>query len=922
MARLPVYTSQVGIQPAGAPSIPDQGAIGRAISGAGNAIQQIGGGLNDLDTRALEVQHRLAQRQKQENAFDDDSKLSLFKQKRQNDYQTAWQNMPANADGFAASWVKGSEKPNADFLATISPANRNKVEAQLRVFDEDMAGTAAKDQFNARATYETNDINQRYQGYLTTIARNPDERDAVLSDLNSQIDKASSLTAQTKLKMKQDVLNGVSYADFKTRYGTDPDGAKRALGRDPNDKVALPKGTIGPGQADRENAAMSYFVGRGYTREQAAGIVGNLVHESGGLNVKSRNPGDGSDGTDSIGIAQWNSTRASNLKAFAAAQGKDWHDLGVQLAFVDHELNTSYSGVKQKLLAAKSPDEAAGVFVTGYERPQGSEGGAAASHGWSNRRDQSRRLAGGDYKPGETEPGTPAADPRYAALTLDQQDSLIDSAERERKQLDAANAAGLQKQLQSLQNTLQTQLQDGNAGMPEINQARQQGWLSDADTISKFTKIVQDRDKGIEDTRTFFDNLNSGRKSNPFNADDKKIADAGFKALGGDINALDTVYSSSGIMPPAGITALRGGLISKDASTVGTALTIATNALNRDPNAFTAVDGGNEIERQAQTYSHLVNDRGIPTTEAVRQIMEANTPEYKSKIRVNDQDLQEFRKSITSDTIAKQFKTGILSGYGVGSTPAFGSSPTQAAVMMRDYREAAEKHYKETADADLAQKMAKSDMDKIWGVTNVFGTPTLVNFPVEKTYPGVGVDPKGSHNYVMVQASDAIHKQAGQLVAPENLIIAPIPDGSTAQAYYKGQPAPYNVGYMAPDENGYMVPHILPNPMTFDPEQGHSRAMIPVAPAIDAMSASEQRKQQDRQAEQDFQMQRWQTMNPGAASQIVPNRREWPVGPAPKMPPPKPPSNLPTSGNDAFQKTKEEFEQRPNILPGGLGLGM
>ena len=38
-------------------------------------------------------------------------------------------------------------------------------------------------------------------------------------------------------------------------------------------RTTLPKGAIGPAQADREAAAMSYFIGRGYSREQAAGIV-------------------------------------------------------------------------------------------------------------------------------------------------------------------------------------------------------------------------------------------------------------------------------------------------------------------------------------------------------------------------------------------------------------------------------------------------------------------------------------------------------------------------------------------------------------------------------------------------------------------------------------------------------------------------
>lgn len=900
MARLPVYTSQVGIQPASAPSIPDQGAVGRALSGAGNAIQGLGGQLTDLDARGLEVQHRLAQRQKQETAFDDDNKFSLYKQTRQNAYQTAKQNMPAEATGFASSWAKGNEKPNADFLATISPANRDKIAGQLRTFDEDMLGDASKDEYNGRATYETNSINQKYQGYLTTIARNPDQRDAVLADVNDQIDKASSLTAQTKVKMKQDVLNGVSYADFQARYGSDPDGAKKALGRGNTTPVKVPSTQI----AASITAAAAQL---GTTPQDLATVIS---YESGFSTSRW-----GGKNNDYLGLIQFG---REERKQFGVHEGQSFEE---------------QMGSVVKFLQARGFKPGMGILDLYSTINAGSPGHYEASDGNGTVRSHVAKMVaaqGGRVKAilGGTADdvdinfggsGATTPDARYSSLTLDQQNSLIDSAERERKQIDAANAASIQRQFLSLQNTLQNQLQDGQAGMPEINQARQQGWLSDADTVSKFTKIVQDRDKGIEDTRTFFDNLNSGRKSNPFDPNDKKIADAGFKALGGDIDALNTVYGSSGILPPSGVTALRGALISKDSGTVGKALTIASNALARDPNAFTAVDGGNAIENKATTFNHLVNDRGIPTGEAVRQIMEADTPEYKSKIRVNDQDLQEFRKAITPDTIAKQFSGWQLSATNPRGIPNFGSSPTQGAVMMRDYREAAEKHFKETGDADLAQKMAKSDVDKIWGVTNVFGTPTLVNFPVEKTYPGVGVDPNGSHNYVMIQATHEISKQAGQLVAPENLIIAPIPDGSTAQAYYKGQPAPYNVGYMAPDENGYMVPHMLPNPMTFDPNEGHKRAMVSVGPAIDARNVQEQSLQNDVQMERGLGMR-------GAEALSAPvTAREKPLGQyIPPKPLPKPFSQSapPTSGNDAFQKTKEEFEQRPNILPGGLGLGM
>ena len=146
-----------------------------------------------------------------------------------------------------------------------------------------------------------------------------------------------------------------------------------------------------------EQAGLQYFVSKGWSPAQAAGIMGNLVHESGGrLNPGAVNAGDGSDGSDSIGIGQWNQNRAAALKAFATSQGKPWQDFGTQLAFVQHELETNESAAGQRLKGAQTPQDAASAFALGYERPQGFQTGDLAKvAGGQNRLDQTLRLAGG-----------------------------------------------------------------------------------------------------------------------------------------------------------------------------------------------------------------------------------------------------------------------------------------------------------------------------------------------------------------------------------------------------------------------------------------------------------------------------------------------------------------------------------------------
>lgn len=117
------------------------------------------------------------------------------------------------------------------------------------------------------------------------------------------------------------------------------------------------------GQADRVNAAVSYFISQGWTREQAAGIVANLVAES-GVDPHRAQIGGG----PGYGIAQWEGPRQAE---FARWAGHDIHgsSLQQQLAFVQYELTHGESGAGARLRGAGSAGEAAAIVCRYYERP-------------------------------------------------------------------------------------------------------------------------------------------------------------------------------------------------------------------------------------------------------------------------------------------------------------------------------------------------------------------------------------------------------------------------------------------------------------------------------------------------------------------------------------------------------------------------
>jgi hypothetical protein len=107
----------------------------------------------------------------------------------------------------------------------------------------------------------------------------------------------------------------------------------------------------------------------GYTDEQVAGILGNLILESQMNPLATR-------GGDTLGIAQWRGYRKELLESFKLVpltiNGKDYTRLNTQLYFLLNELNTTQGKTKRALLAIKTTGypgvkEAAEVWETIFE---------------------------------------------------------------------------------------------------------------------------------------------------------------------------------------------------------------------------------------------------------------------------------------------------------------------------------------------------------------------------------------------------------------------------------------------------------------------------------------------------------------------------------------------------------------------------
>lgn len=126
---------------------------------------------------------------------------------------------------------------------------------------------------------------------------------------------------------------------------------------------------IGKDVADRAAADMKQFIAMGYSQAAASGIVGNFITES-GLNPNAT--GDFNDKTGrptAFGKGQWRFDRWDALQQFASGQHGSPYDSSIQNQFADYELKTKFPQIYAALMAAKTPEDAARIFMNGFEKP-------------------------------------------------------------------------------------------------------------------------------------------------------------------------------------------------------------------------------------------------------------------------------------------------------------------------------------------------------------------------------------------------------------------------------------------------------------------------------------------------------------------------------------------------------------------------
>lgn len=247
-------------------------------------------------------------------------------------------------------------------------------------------------------------------------------------DMTTNVRPQDSQDGSANLAALQAALGGLSGNGYRSSNGIpSADDYSSLLGPSGTMPPGAPRPPITRAETLRNaEQAVQFFMSKGWTREQAAGIVGNLMQES-GLDPHCR-PGDGG---HAVGLAQWHEDRQQDFYEWSKTQEWPGKPRGVgihvqqatfeqQLGFVNYELTEGKERTAGNALRrTRTPQEAAAVVDQKYERSSGAARADRESH--------AQQFAAGPP------PRAPASPPTRVAAADDHHDQRVPRPPRDHR---------------------------------------------------------------------------------------------------------------------------------------------------------------------------------------------------------------------------------------------------------------------------------------------------------------------------------------------------------------------------------------------------------------------------------------------------------------------------------------------------------
>lgn len=752
MARIPVNVgSQRRLETGGVVQVPSGQPIGAAVEQAGGQVAN----------RGLQIIDRKAQQDEQLDNFKFRAAQQQFDADLQRDLDAAQTKMPADATGFHDSFI-GQVDPSTG--AAIKPGLFDERAKQIReslpesvrdkwdiitpVYRAEYSNRAAKVELTARQGYYRLELGKMLTNLENTVGQIDPNDQAAFATFRRQGEDAIDATGLPSLekeelrgKWRQDSAEAV----WKAFAVKDPAAAKAALG-------------IG-GASTSDN------------------VVDKIISAESGGDTNAKNPLSSATGPAQFTSSTWMRvirTYAPNLaaglsRAETLALRADAKISRTMTEFLAKE-NTA------KLQAAGVPVNDGSVYLAHFagadgatsilravQTGKGHQSAAAilgekatAANPFLQSMTAAELVALADKKMGGSGTAEVAdkADPRFTDIPLNRRLALVTDADQAMNAARTDQAAAAKQQYDTALNTLKVGVMDGNAGLVDIQEARQAGWLTDAEDIRSLENLYETRNKDSLAEASVLSRITAGNATfDPSeSSDDRKAIDRLYEravpsqALAqGDQQAatgLFGLWRSTGVMAKKAKGDIAGMLRSPNVATNTTALSYL-DALEHDrPDAF-AREFDETTEKALSIYRSSL-DYYSPQ-EIAERIKQSSDPQHRKAVEALKKEIQPDVDKMTFDDAVANMDTSWF------SDPGSPVQNEQRAVFLNDYKALLLEHYGETGDLERAQREATGRLQRVWGVSPVNGN-RLMKLPPEYFYPAIDQ----SHDWMSEQVSQAL----------------------------------------------------------------------------------------------------------------------------------------------------------------------
>ncbi|GEM_PF-1852319 len=705
----------------------------RIDNSIGQGIAQIGGAIGNAADAQNALQNRRLEMQRQADEFAANQAFQRWQDDNALEFGQSQQKMDPSGRGFTDTVSGIYTQRSEEFLKSVPASLQPRFQELVATARNQWIDKGAATEIDQRNNWYRTGITERQQTLQNQVFNDPAMFDTAKQDAYRTIDASGlSPTEKEALRKKTDEMFALTIGEREIRDAeANPVSADGAAGR---------LGVTGAVTTSRGGDAMSLlrkFEGYRDTpywdvNAHRVGYGSDTITTEDGRKVKVQQGMKISRGDAERDLAR--RTKEFERSAAAKVGAEAWNNLApnVQAALVSVTYN--YGSLPDNVAqAVRSGDVHA--IATAVDARSGDNGGVNRKR----RMEEANIIRGASKIQGNAPAFDPKSmDPRFSNLSLSQRLSLYDqmqaAAQRGQTAIEAQQTAAYNSQKGALQLGIQT---------GEISSSEQilSSGMNDSDKATLISALRSRQGDQIAISEAVAAFQSGGLTVDPYSSDGRKrvdaVGDVISKAVPADQQqgAYEELVRQSGTLPQSVLNKIRAGADSQVAADVEAAMQAASRFAQVNPSALGRRDGGEAIQRKVDDFDYYVNTLNLSPSDAARRMAEQNDPNKVRDRKALEPAAKEFRKQLEGADIGALFDDSVM---GWRSNPNVGFTEGQAAGIAADYMAIAEEQFYATGgNTELAKSRADQEMKRLYGVTEIGGSRTIMKYPPEKYWPAM-----------------------------------------------------------------------------------------------------------------------------------------------------------------------------------------